>query len=82
LGAEGVITGQQILQARLSLGWKRGDLAKKARVPLSVVQRAESSPGEPALTIAQLNVLMQLLRANGASFPPADPDADDAGSRP
>jgi hypothetical protein len=36
------------------------------------VQRAESSPGEPAITIAQLNALMQALRAAGATFPPAD----------
>ncbi|GJE14242.1 helix-turn-helix domain-containing protein [Methylobacterium longum] len=65
-------TGLQILQARRSLGWERTDLAKRAKVPLSVVARAESSPGEPAITIAQLNALMQALRGAGTSFPPAD----------
>jgi hypothetical protein len=43
---------------------------------LGVVERAEGSPGEPAVTIAQLNALMQILRAAGASFPPADPNTD------
>jgi hypothetical protein len=37
-----------------------------------MVARAEISPGEPMITTAQLNALMQALRAAGASFPPAD----------
>jgi hypothetical protein len=49
-------------------------LARKAGVPLSVVHRAESSPGEPVITITQLNALMQALRAAGASFSGAAPD--------
>ncbi|SFM46080.1 hypothetical protein SAMN05192568_103255 [Methylobacterium pseudosasicola] len=49
-------------------------MATRAKVPLGVVERAESSPGEPAVTIAQLNALMQTLRAAGASFPVAGPD--------
>ena len=43
-------------------------------MPLSVVARAESSPGEPMTTITQLNVLMRALWAAVASFPPAYPD--------
>jgi len=57
-------------------------LAERAKVPLSVVTRAESSPGEPAITIAQLNALMQALRSAGASFTPADPAPDRGEDRP
>ncbi|GJE13850.1 transcriptional regulator [Methylobacterium longum] len=67
-----VITGPQLLAARISIRLAPADLAKRAKVPVSVVARAEGSPGEPAITIAQLNALMQALRAAGASFPPAD----------
>ena len=70
-----MITGPQLLAARFSIRLAPAELAKRAKVPVSVVARAEGSPGEPAITIAQLNALMQVLRAAGASFPPADPDA-------
>ena len=66
-----MITGSQLLVARISIGWSPKKLAERAKVPLSVVARAEGSLGEPAVTIAQLNALMQVLRAAGASFPPA-----------
>ena len=68
-----MITGLQLRAARLPLGWVPADLARRAKAPLSVVTRAESSPDEPAITIAQLNALMQTLRSAGASFSPADP---------
>lgn len=77
-----MITGPQILAARLSLRWAPTELAKRAKVPVSVVTRAESSPGEPAITIAQLNALMQALRAAGASFTPPDPAPDRNGDLP
>ena len=67
-----MITGPQLRAARLPLGWAPADLARRAKVPLSVVTRAESSPGEPAITVAQCNALIQALRSAGASFPPAD----------
>ena len=68
-----MITGPQLLAARIKIRWTPAELAKRAKVPLSVVGRAEGSPGEPAITIAQLNALLQALRAAGASFPPAAP---------
>ena len=71
-----LITGPQLLAARVSLKWRQQALATRAKVRLGVVERAESSPGEPAVTIAQLNALMQALRAAGASFPPSPPEAD------
>ena len=67
-----MITGPQLFAARFSIGWTPTELAKRAKVPLSVVARAEGSHGEPVITIAQLNALMQTLRSAGASFPPAD----------
>ena len=67
-----MIPGSQLLVARRSIGWSPKRLAERAKVPLSVVARAESSPDEPAVTIAQLNALMQVLRTAGASFPPND----------
>lgn len=71
-----MITGPQLLAARFSVGLAPAELAKRAKVPLSVLARAEGSPGEPAITIAQLNALMHALRAAGASFTPADPSSD------
>ena len=64
-----MITGPQLLAARISLRWGPAELAKRAKVPPSVVARAESSPGEPAVTIAQLNALVQALRTAGAIIP-------------
>lgn len=81
-GADGLITGQQIRAARTSLGWEPKALAIRAKVPLSVVLRAEGSPGEPVITIAQLNALMQAMRAAGASFPPVDPQKDNDKAQP
>ena len=77
-----MITGPQLLAARFSVGWTPVELAKRAKVSLSVVARAEGSPGEPAVTIAQLNALLQALRAVGASFPPADPGTDSSLDQP
>ena len=66
-----MITGPQLFAARFSIGWTSAELAERAKVPLSVVARAEGSPGEPAVTFVQLNALVNTLRAVGASFPPA-----------
>lgn len=75
-----MITGPQLFAARLSIAWAPADLAKRAKVPLSVVTRAESSPDEPMVTIAQLNALVQALRTAGASFPPPATGAEAASS--
>ena len=82
-----MITGPQLLAARLSIRWAPTELAKRAKLPLAVVHRAESSPSEPMVTIAQLNAMMQALRAAGASFQPlinkveAAPTVKSAGSQ-
>lgn len=67
-----MITGQQIQRARKSLGWTQKELAAKAKVPLSVVVRAENSPGEPLVKIAHGDALLTTLRAAGAVLPLAD----------
>ncbi|MCJ2050484.1 hypothetical protein [Methylobacterium sp. J-070] len=46
----------------------------RAKVPVSVVHRAENSPSEPLITVAQLMALMKALWAASASFSPANPD--------
>ena len=69
-----MITGPQLLAARISIRWSPAELAKRAKVPLTVVGRAEGSPGEPTVTIAQLNALVQALRTAGAIFPSVGPD--------
>lgn len=69
-----MITGPQLVAARISIGWSPARLAGRAKVPLGVVTRAEGSPGEPTVTIAQLNALVQALRTAGAIFPSAGPD--------
>ncbi len=68
-----MITGPQLLAARISIGWSPARLAGRAKVPLGVVARAEGTPGEPTITIAQLNALVQTLRTAGATFPTTDP---------
>jgi predicted transcriptional regulator len=67
-----MITGSQLFKARISIGWTPAELAKRAKVPLTVVARAEGSPGEPMVTISRLDAMLQTLRAAGAYFPPAD----------
>jgi len=48
-----VITGAQIRQARKLLGWEPFQLAQRARLHLSIVQRAESVDVEPPITTYQ-----------------------------
>lgn len=68
-----MITGPQLRAVRFSIGWEPKSLAVRAKMPVSVVMRVESSSGEPMVTIVQLNALLEALRSVGASFPPADP---------
>lgn len=75
-----MITGPQLLAARLSTALAPAELAERAKVPLSVVTRAEGSPDEPMVTIAQLNALVQALRTARASFPPPATETESAPS--
>lgn len=50
------------------LGWTEKDLARKSKVSLAVIVRAEKSDGEPIITIVQLDALMKTLRTVGIEF--------------
>lgn len=76
------ITGPQLRAARVSLGWRPQVLATRAKVPLSVIERSENSLGEPAITIGQLNALMQALRSADASFQSYDAVEGDGEDQP
>ena len=77
-----MVTGSQIRVARILLGWEPARLAEKAKVPVSVVMRAEKSAGEPVVTIAQLDALLKALRRAGAEFPREADLAHQAPPRP
>lgn len=48
-----MITGPQLRAVRFSIGWEPKMLVVRAQVPLTVVMRAESSTGEPIVTIVR-----------------------------
>jgi transcriptional regulator with XRE-family HTH domain len=76
-GGTEMTTGQQIRNARRSVGWSQRELAAKAHVSLSVVVRAENSPNELLIKIGHGNALFAALNAAGAVL-----SADDKGSEP
>ena len=51
-----VLTGEQIRAARAILRWKAVELAEKAGVGLSTVQRAEQADGPAAMMRANMSV--------------------------
>ena len=59
-------TGAQIREARSRLGWSAQQLAKRAHVPESTVQRAERSAGEPAITLEHLRKISAALETAGS----------------
>lgn len=63
-----MITGAQIAAARKLLDWTPDRLAKRAKLPVTVINRAELSSGEPNITITQLDVLLRTLKAGGIVF--------------
>jgi ribosome-binding protein aMBF1 (putative translation factor) len=68
-----MVTGAQIVAARDLLQWAQTDLAKKAKLRPSVIMRAEASPGEPVITISQMDALLRALRAGGIEFTSEEP---------
>jgi transcriptional regulator with XRE-family HTH domain len=61
-----MITGPQIRAARTRLGWTIADLSDRARVSKSLIQRAETSPGVPAVRAENLSRLLRTLEEAGA----------------
>ena len=68
-----MITGAQIAAARKLLEWTPDKLAKRAKLPGTVIKRAELSSGEPAITITQLDALLRTLEAAGIVFTAEEP---------
>src|SRR5215210_3262923 len=66
------ITGAQIREARRLLALGPEALARRAKVPLTVVQRAERVDGEPAITIAHARALRHTLEAACVEFTNGD----------
>lgn len=65
-----VLTGEQIRAARAILRWKATDLAEKAGIGLSTVQRAEQMDGPVAMMRANMDAIRRTLEAAGIEFIP------------
>jgi transcriptional regulator with XRE-family HTH domain len=63
-----LISGIRIKLARTLLGWDEAELARRASVRILTVQRAESVPGEPPVTIAQREKIPAALESAGVEF--------------
>lgn len=62
------VTGLQIRAARALLRWKVMDLAKKSRVPVTVLKKAEILDGPVVMTEEQSNALIRLFDSQGVSL--------------
>ena len=63
-----MITAAQIREARELLQWTPWYLAQVARVRLSVIQKAEASEGDPAITSAHREAIQRALEEAGIEF--------------
>ncbi len=68
-----MLTGRQIREARILLRWQRKGLADRTAVPLSAIERAEASDGEPLITMAQEIVIRHAFVTAGVEFTPSGP---------
>jgi transcriptional regulator with XRE-family HTH domain len=66
------LTGGQIRAGRAFLGWSAKELAEKAGLGLSTVQRAEGAEGSPPITKANLATIRAALEAAGIEFVDGD----------
>ena len=65
-----VLTGEQIRSARAILRWKAVELAEKAGVGLSTVQRAEQADGPVTMMRANMDAIRRTLEEAGIQFIP------------
>ena len=63
-----LLTGEQIRAARAILRWKPSELANKAAVGLSTVQRAEQADGPVTMMRANADAIRKALEAAGIEF--------------
>lgn len=65
-----VLSGEQIRAARAILRWKAVELAERAGVGLSTVQRGESANGPAPLMRANMEAIRRALEDGGIEFIP------------
>ncbi len=65
-----VLTGEQIRAARAMVRWRAIELAERAGVGLSTVQRAEGQNGPVTMIRANADALQRALEAAGVEFIP------------
>ena len=63
-----MITGREILQARLLVRWRLQQLARAARLPLNTVMRAELLDRQAVGTAVHATALREALEAAGVGF--------------
>ena len=63
-----MITGAQIRAARAMLKWSPGELARRSRLSLDAIRRAENADGEAPITIADENALKSAFQTAGVEF--------------
>jgi transcriptional regulator with XRE-family HTH domain len=62
------ITGAQLRAGRALLRWSADDLAKKARIGVATVRRAEAQDDEITATVANTSAMRQALEDAGLEF--------------
>ena len=63
-----MISGAQIRAARAFLGWTVKDLAERAKVGISTIQRIENAVGHPKTLVTNLAAIQSTLEAAGIEF--------------
>ena len=63
-----MITGREILQARLLMKWSLQQLARAAQLPLNTVMRAELMDQQAVGTAVHATALREALEAAGVEF--------------
>ena len=64
-----MITGQQIREARVRLGWDSRTLAQRAKIRLASLIRAEGSKGAPPISAAEVSAIERTLGEAGIELP-------------
>ena len=67
-----MITGDQIRSARSLVRLSAQELADKAKIGISTVQRMEGGSGVPSASAKNLDAVQRALEAAGVEFIPAD----------
>jgi transcriptional regulator with XRE-family HTH domain len=67
-----MISGAQVRAARAFLGWTAKELARRADVGISTVQRIESAEGPPNAHVSNLASIQSTLESAGIEFTSGD----------